>query len=178
VTRAVVVAGVSGSGKTTVGRRLAQRLGWAYVEADDHHPPANIAKMRRGEALSDDDRAPWLAALRAELERHLDAGEGVVLTSSALKAAYRHVLTAGRPDVAVVLLHGPERLLARRLAARPDHFFDPRLLQSQLDALELPGPSESARVVGIADEPDAIVDRIVRDLGLADARRTGTPPSP
>jgi gluconokinase len=174
--RAVVVAGVSGSGKTTVGRRLADRLGWAYVEADDHHPPANIAKMRRGEPLTDDDRAPWLAALRAELDRHLDAGQGVVLTSSALKAAYRRVLTDGRPEVAIVLLHGPARLLAQRLDARQEHFFDPRLLRSQLDTLELPGPSESALVVGISADPDAIVRRVLDDLGLAEV--AAPPPTP
>lgn len=176
--RSVVVAGVSGSGKTTVGRRLAERLGWAYVEADDHHPPANIAKMRRGEALTDDDRVPWLAALRAELDRHLDGGEGVVLTSSALKAAYRRVLTDGRPDVAIVLLHGPPRLLAQRLDARQDHFFDPRLLRSQLDTLELPGPSESALVVGISDDPDAIVRRVLHDLGLTELAAPAPTPSP
>lgn len=165
--RAIVLAGVSGSGKTTVGRRLAERLGWSYVEADDHHPPENVAKMRRGEALNDDDRAPWLAALRTELDRRLASGEQVVLTSSALKASYRRVLTDGRPETATVLLHGPPSLLAARLDARADHFFDPRLLQSQLDALELPGPGESAWVVGIEPDPDAIVTRIVRDLGLA-----------
>ena len=176
--RAVVVAGVSGSGKTTVGRRLADRLGWAYVEADDHHPPANLAKMRRGEALTDDDRAPWLAALRAELDRHLSAGEGVVLTSSALKAAYRRVLTDGRSDVAIVLLHGPPRLLAQRLDARQGHFFDPRLLQSQLDVLELPGPSEPTVVVDVSADSDAIVDRVVRDLGLADRRHGAVPSTP
>jgi gluconokinase len=171
--RAIVVAGVSGSGKTTVGRRLADHLGWAYVEADDHHPPANIAKMRRGEALNDDDRAPWLAALRSELDRRLDAGDGVVLTSSALKAAYRRVLTDGRPEVAIVLLHGPPRLLAARLDARQDHFFDPRLLRSQLETLELPGPSESALVVGVSADPNAIVQRILHDLGLPTAATPG-----
>lgn len=173
--RAIVLAGVSGSGKTTVGRRLAQRLGWSYVEADDHHPPDNIEKMRRGEALTDADRAPWLAALRAELDRHVAAGTGVVLTSSALKAAYRRVLGEGRPEVAMVLLHGPPRLLARRLDARQDHFFDPRLLQSQLDALELPGPSESAVVVDVSADPDAIVDRIVHQFGLSDPRGGARP---
>lgn len=166
--RAIVLAGVSGSGKSTVGRRLAERLHWAYVEADDHHPQANVAKMRRGEPLDDEDRAPWLAALRAELDRHLAAGRGVVLTSSALKAAYRRVLTEGRPETATVLLHGPPPLLAERLGARQNHFFDAELLKSQLDTLELPGPSESALVVGISPDPDAIVDRIVSDLGLGD----------
>jgi len=165
---AIVVAGVSGTGKSTVGRMLAERLGWRYVEADDHHPPANVEKMRRGEPLDDEDRAPWLASLRRELDRHLDAGEGIVLTSSALKARYRQVLTGGRPDVAVVLLHGPPRLIADRLNARTGHFFDPALLQSQLATLELPGPGEAPLLVGIEPGPERITDRILRDLRLID----------
>jgi len=173
--RAIVIAGVSGSGKSTVGRMLAERLGWAYVEADDHHPPANVAKMRRGEPLDDEDRAPWLASLRAELDRRLDAGEGVVLSSSALKAAYRRVLTEGRPEVATVVLHGPPRLLADRLNARTGHFFDPKLLETQLRTLELPGPGEAPLVVGIEPDPERVADRIVRDLGLSGHDRSTAP---
>jgi len=158
---------------------LAERLGWAYVEADDHHPPANVAKMRRGEPLDDEDRAPWLASLRAELDRRLDAGEGVVLSSSALKAAYRRVLTEGRPEVATVVLHGPPRLLADRLNARTGHFFDPKLLETQLRTLELPGPGEAPLVVGIEPDPERVADRIVRDLGLSGHdRSTGPSTSP
>lgn len=164
--RAVVVAGVSGSGKSTVGRLLAERLGWAYVEADDHHPAANVAKMARGEPLDDDDRAPWLASLRRELERHLADGTPVVLTCSALKRRYRAVLTDGLPAVATVMLHGPSALLAERLGARRGHFFDPRLLRSQLDALELPAPGEAARVLAIDAPPATLVERVVRDLAL------------
>lgn len=167
--RAVVVAGVSGSGKSTVGQRLADRLGWAYVEADDHHPAANVAKMARGEPLDDADRAPWLASLRRELERHLAAGAPVVLTCSALARRYRETLTGGLPHVATVLLHGPARLLAERLGARTGHFFDPRLLRSQLDALELPAPDEPVRVLDVAEPAERLVDRIVRDLDLAAA---------
>jgi gluconokinase len=164
--RAVVVAGVSGSGKTTVGRHLAARLGWAYVEADDHHPPANVAKMARGEPLDDDDRAPWLASLRAELERHAAAGTAVVVTCSALKRRYRTFLTDGLPHVATVVLHAPTALLAERIAARTGHFFDARLLRTQLDALELPGPEERARLLAVDAAPDALVARIVHDLAL------------
>ncbi len=183
--RAVVVAGVSGSGKSTVGRLLAARLGWPYVEADDHHPAANKAKMARGEPLDDDDRAPWLASLRAELERHDTAGTQVVLSCSALKHRYRAVLTDGLPHVATVLLHAPTELLAERIAERTGHFFDPRLLRSQLDALELPAPDERARVLSVDAPADALVDRIVHDLQLepsdpaasptAVASRGGTP---
>ena len=164
--RAVIVAGVSGSGKSTVGALLADRLDWPYVEADDHHPAANKAKMARGEALDDADRAPWLASLRAELDRHLDAGSNVVISCSALKAAYRRVLTDGRPEAALVLLHGPPRLIAERLREREDHFFDPKLLASQVATLELPGPGESAFVIGIEPDPERIAERIVRDLRL------------
>jgi gluconokinase len=176
--RAIVLAGVSGSGKTTVGRRLAEMLGWDYVEADEHHPPENVAKMRRGEPLTDADRAPWLASLRRELDRHLAEGRGVVLSSSALKAAYRRTLTGGRDDVAVVLLHGPTRLLADRLEDRRDHFFAPSMLRSQLDALELPGPGEAALVIGIEPEPDRIAHRIVRELRLSPAATRRPRPDP
>lgn len=164
--RAILLAGVSGSGKTTVGRALADRLGWAFVEADDHHPPANVAKMARGEPLDDADREPWLASLRAALDDHLARGEGVVVTSSALKRRYRERLTGGRPEVATFLLHGPEALLARHLAERTDHFFDPALLRSQLDTLELPGPGEPARVLDAAPPPDVLVGRILAELAL------------
>ncbi len=172
--RAIIVAGVSGSGKSTVGRMLADRLAWRYVEADDYHPPENVAKMRRGEPLSDADRAPWLAALKAELDASLARGEGVILTSSALKAQYRKILTGDREDVQIVLLHGPARLLADRLNARTGHFFDPHLLQSQLDTLELPAPGERMLVLDIEPEPDRIVDRITRELALTPT----TPPTP
>lgn len=169
--RAVVVAGVSGSGKSTVGRLLAARLGWPYVEADDHHPAANVAKMARGEPLDDDDRAPWLASLRAELERHADAGTPVVLSCSALKRRYRAVLTDGLPHVALVLLTGSEALLAERIAERTGHFFDPRLLRSQLEALEPPAPYEVATVVDVGASPNRVADEILRRLGLAGAVR-------
>jgi gluconokinase len=164
--RAVIVAGVAGSGKTTVGRRLAERLGWRYVEADDHHPPENTAKMARGEPLDDEDRAPWLASLRRELDDASSAGEALVMSCSALKRRYREVLTAGRPEAAMVLLHGPARLLEARMSRRVGHFFDPRLLRSQLETLELPGPDEDALVVDVAPEPEAIVERIAGELGL------------
>lgn len=164
--RAIVVAGVSGSGKTTVGRLLAQRLGWSYVEADDHHPPENKAKMARGEPLDDDDRRPWLASLRRELDRHVDAGRGVVLSSSALKASYRRVLTEGRPEAAIVLLHGSRELVARRLGERSGHFFDPALLDTQYATLELPERNEKVPVFAVDQPPERIAEGVVRELGL------------
>ncbi len=166
---------MSGSGKTTVGQLLAGRLGWDYVEADDHHPPANVEKMARGEPLTDADREPWLASLRRELDRHLEEGRGVVLSSSALKAAYRARLAGGRPEVAVVLLHGPPRLLADRLERRAGHFFAPSLLRSQLDTLELPGPGEAALVVGIEPEPERIAERVLRELRLIEPSPSTSP---
>ena len=129
----VVVMGVSGAGKTTIGQALAAALGWPFVEADDLHPPANVAKMARGEPLDDADRAPWLEAVAARM-RALDDG---VVACSALRARYRDVLRV-RPDVRFVLLDVPPALLEERLAARRGHFMPPSLLTSQLATLERP----------------------------------------
>lgn len=145
--------GVSGSGKTTVGRALADRLGARFEDADDHHPPANIAKMRRGEPLSDADRAPWLDRLRELIVDALGDGDppSLVLACSALKRSYRDVLT--RPDeaVAFVFLELGRDALTARLADRPGHFFNPALLDDQLANLEPPPDGEAIRVD--ADRP-------------------------
>lgn len=144
MTRCVVVMGVAGSGKSTVGTALAQRLGWRFVDADDHHPSANVDKMRRGIPLDDDDRGPWLAALNDLLRTQQASGPagagagGVVLACSALTRAYRERLTAGIEDVAVVHLRGSPELLATRLRSRPGHFMPADLLASQLATLEEP----------------------------------------
>jgi gluconokinase len=167
--RAIVVAGVSGSGKTTVGRALATRLGWSYVEADDHHSSANKAKMARGEPLDDADRAPWLASLRRALDDHLDGGRCVVMSCSALKRRYREALVGSRHDVAVVLLHAPEPVIAQRLSGRTGHFFDPRLLRSQFDALELPAPDEGVVVVDARLDGEAVLSEALQRLRLAHA---------
>jgi len=172
--RALIVAGVSGSGKTTLAQALAARVGWAFEDGDDHHPSANVAKMARGEPLDDADRAPWLASLRAALDGHLAAGRGVVVACSALKRRYRDLLVGGRPDVAVVLLHAPEEVIAARLAARRGHFFDPRLLRSQLEALEWPADDEAVRVVDVRAEPEQLVIALtaaLRGHGADGARR-------
>ena len=142
--------GPAGSGKTTVGRRLAESLGWPYHEGDAYHPPENVALMRAGVALGDAERAPWLAALAAVIARALAAGEGAVLACSALRREYRERLVPpGTPWGAVqfVFLRGERELLAARLAARRGHYFAPTLLESQLAALEPPGTGEPAPVL-------------------------------
>lgn len=134
----VVPMGVAGSGKTTVGRLLADQLGWTFVEGDDFHPPENVAKMRRGEPLTDADRMPWLRALRAQIDALAAAGQSAVVTCSALKQAYRDVLACGHPEVRFVWLTAPPGLIRDRLAHRVSHYMPLVLLASQLEALEEP----------------------------------------
>jgi gluconokinase len=153
----VVVMGVAGSGKTTVGRRLAARLGLAYAEADDFHPPENVAKMAAGTPLDDADRAPWLDAIAVWLCEH--DGEGGVVTCSALRRRYRDRLRAAAPDVFFLHLDGPEALIAHRLAARTGHFMPPALLRSQIDALEPLEPGERGAVIPVDATPDEVTTR-------------------
>jgi carbohydrate kinase (thermoresistant glucokinase family) len=157
----VVLMGVSGSGKTAVGTRLARALGGEFAEGDDYHPPANVAKMRSGVPLDDADRQPWLETLAREIGAWLDAGKTVVLACSALKQRYRDVLKAGRPGVRFVFLKGDEALIRKRLAGRRGHYMPASLLASQFAALEAPG---DAVTVGIEGTPDAIVAEIRRAL--------------
>lgn len=160
----VVLMGVSGSGKTTVGEVLAARLGWPFVDADDFHPPANVEKMRAGVPLTDADRGPWLAALRRRLDDACDRGESLVLACSALKHAYQHYLERHHPaDVRYVYLHGSEELIRERLAARTGHFMNPALLHSQFETLE---PPDDAVRVDISGTPESIADEIRRRLGV------------
>jgi len=133
----ILIMGVSGVGKTTVGQALAQQLGWPFADADDFHPAANVAKMHAGIPLTDADRAPWLQSLRAAIAGWLAAGQAVVLACSALKQAYREQLIVG-PEVKLVFLHADLDLIAGRMAARPGHYMNPDLLQSQFDTLEAP----------------------------------------
>ena len=134
----VVVMGVSGVGKSTVGRLIAEDIGARFVDADDFHPPANVAKMRAGIALDDNDRAPWLAALNALLTGSARRGDSLVLACSALKDRYRQTLSAGVADLRLIHLGGSRALIAERLAARVGHYMNPALLESQLGALEPP----------------------------------------
>jgi gluconokinase len=159
----VVLIGVSGSGKTTTGQLLAGQLGWPFVEGDDFHPPANVAKMRRGEPLGDADRLPWLRALRARIDDLAEAGRSAVVTCSALKQAYRDVLATGRPEVRFVWLTAPPGLIDDRLGHRRGHFMPRALLESQLETLEVP---IGVAVVDVALPPADVV-RAVRDrLGV------------
>src|SRR5271169_5712473 len=138
----LMVAGVSGSGKTTVGALLAGRLGWQFADADAFHPAANVAKMRAGIPLTDADRAPWLQAIGAWMDERTGRGESAVVTCSALKRAYRDALLGGRPQAEMIFLSVDQEEVAQRLAARHGHFFPAALLSSQFDALEAPQPDE------------------------------------
>lgn len=160
----IVLMGVSGSGKTTIGQVLAAQLGWTFLDADDYHPAANIEKMRHGIPLNDDDRRPWLAAIRQRIEGACDRGENVVLACSALKHSYQDYLQRESPEcIHYVFLNGSEELIRQRLSARKGHFMDPHLLHSQFETLE---PPDHAVQVDIAPPPDAIAEAICRKLGL------------
>ena len=157
----VIVAGVSGSGKTTVGALLAGRLDWRFADADDFHSAANVAKMRAGIPLTDTDRWPWLRAVAAWMDERIGQGEDAVIACSALKRSYRDLLLDGRPAARMVFLALDREVLARRLAARHGHFFPEQLLSSQLDALEPPAPDERVLTVVPADTPAGTVDAII-----------------
>lgn len=165
--RAVVVMGVSGAGKTTVGRLLASAVGWPFYDGDDFHSPDNVARMAAGIALTDEDRRPWLAALRRLLADHLSAGQPLVLASSALKEEYRRQLSGGLKPVTYVYLKVDEATLTARLQLRADHYMPATLLGSQLAALEEP---VGALVVDAAAAPDDIVRTIIPQLLLRDSQ--------
>jgi gluconokinase len=143
----LIVAGVSGSGKTTVGALVAGRLQWKFADADTFHPPENVDKMRAGIPLTDEDRQPWLRAITHWMDSLIAAGQSGVVTCSALKRAYRAELLDGRPDATMVFLQVSRSALERRVSARPDHFFPRQLLDSQLSALEPPAPGERVQTV-------------------------------
>ncbi len=149
----IVLMGVTGSGKTTVGEQLAQQLGWAYYDADDFHPEANVCKMASGTPLTDADRWPWLEVLSEAIEHWLRAEQGAILGCSALKQSYRDLLVGGRPGVQIVHLKGPKALIARRLKTRQHRYMPASLLDSQFATLEEP---HDALSVDIGPAPAAI----------------------
>jgi len=162
----IIVFGVSGAGKTTVGKLLAQELGWQFLEADDFHSAANIVKMRSGRPLTDEDRWPWLDRLRDQIEQLLSAGENAVLACSALKRAYRDRLRVS-DEVKFVFLRGDYALVEKQLRSRRGHFMNAGLLQSQFDELEEPQADERAITVALGRAPEEIVEEIEVKLHLA-----------
>jgi gluconokinase len=163
---AIVVMGVSGSGKSTIASMLAQRLHWVYEDADWFHPKSNIEKMHHGEPLNDEDRWPWLRAIAEWIDATRSAGGHGVVACSALKRAYRDILIGNRRDVRLVFLKGDRDLIARRIAARADHFMPSTLLESQFAALQEPQADERPIVVTIVPHPREIVEAIVSELGV------------
>ncbi len=155
--------GVAGSGKTTLGRQLATELHWPYYEADDFHSAANKAKMGGGVPLTDEDRAPWLAAIRRAMDECAAQGRNAVFSCSALKEKYRHVLGDGLPGLRLFFLSGDRELLLQRIQGRAGHYMKPGMLDSQLAALEAPA---HALKLDISRSPEALVAEIRRDLGV------------
>lgn len=161
----VIIFGVSGVGKTTVGKLLAQGLGWRFIEADDFHPADNVEKMRSGHPLTDEDRWPWLQRLQQQIAQSVDASENAVLACSALKRAYRDRLRIG-DEVRFVFLCGDYSLIEKRLRSRQGHFMKARLLQSQFEDLEEPQPSERVLTIELGPTPEEIVEQIQAQLNL------------
>lgn len=155
----IVLMGVSGSGKTTVGQALARRLDYPFYDGDDFHPPQNVAKMAAGQPLDDDDRAPWLARLHDLMAEHAAEDEPIVVACSALKKKYRRRLREDVPNVVFVYLRGSADVIRARLQSRDDHYMQPDMLDSQFEALEAPEPEE-AIIVDVDGDVEALVDRI------------------
>ena len=168
---ALIVMGVSGSGKSTIADKLAERLRWSYEDGDKFHPASNVAKMSAGQPLTDEDRWPWLQAIADEIDRVCASGRHVVIACSALKHTYRDILVHGRHDVRIVYLKGTPKLIGDRLAQRKGHFMPPGLLASQFKTLEPPDTSENPVTVSIDASVETIVDDIVHQLnpGPADS---------
>jgi carbohydrate kinase (thermoresistant glucokinase family) len=162
----IVVMGVSGCGKSTIGIEMAARLGWPFEEGDRYHLPASIEKMSAGIPLEDADRWPWLEKLAAVMGEHQAAGRSSLIACSALKRAYRDVLRTGAPRVRFLHLHGAREVLQARLDARKGHFFPPELLASQYATLELLAVDEDGLVVDVALPPEAQVAAALRGFGL------------
>jgi len=163
---ALVVMGVSGSGKTTVAELIAKRLGWPFMEGDRLHPKANVEKMRQGIPLTDEDRAPWLDRIGEEVKRWAAEGRSGVMTCSALKRAYRDRIRAARPDVRFVYLKGSLALIEARVTARHHEYMPASLLKSQFDTLEEPAPDEPVVTVDAGGSPETEAAAAIAALGL------------
>jgi gluconokinase len=162
----LVVMGVSGSGKSTIGTQLALALRWTFEDGDWFHPARNIDKMHAGIPLTDEDRAPWLISIADFIDQARLARDHVVIACSALKRRYRAVIIGNRPDVQLVYLKGDMDLIARRVATRHEHFMPASLLESQFEALEEPGPDEHPIVASIAPRPREIVAQVLAELQM------------
>ena len=159
-----IVMGVSGSGKTTIAAALARAENWILLEGDAFHPPANIAKMKAGTPLIDEDRWPWLHAIAAREDELLAAGQSAVVACSALKRSYRDILIGARPDTLLMYLRGSKSLIADRMKSRKGHFMPPALLDSQFATLEEPGPDEHPIIVDIDGAPDQVIQQAIQKL--------------
>ena len=162
---AIIVMGVSGSGKSTIGALLAERLGWPFADADGFHPPENVAKMASGQPLTDADRWPWLDAIAAHIDAARKAGQPVVVACSALRRAYRDRLRAGHGDLLFLHLSGAPEVIAARQAARQGHFMPPSLMASQFATLEYPAAEADAVTVSVQASPHEVVGNILSSLG-------------
>jgi gluconokinase len=160
----VIAMGVSGSGKTTVAAGIARQTGWILLEGDSFHPPANIAKMKAGIPLTDEDRWPWLQAIAAKEDALQAAGQSAVVACSALRRAYRDILIGRRPDAVLVYLRGSKALIEERMRARKGHFMPPALLDSQFATLEAPNPDENPIIVDIDGPPEETIAAAVAKL--------------
>jgi gluconokinase len=168
----IVLMGVSGSGKTTIGNQLSTALGWDFVDGDTLHPQANIDKMSQGIALTDDDRQPWLETIRALIQHEIENNKNLVLACSALKASYRAMLRQRSDQVKIVYLKTSEAVLQERMERRHGHFMPPILLQSQLDTLEEPtedaAESDTAIIVNVDQPPEQVAKQIRLKIGIQD----------
>ncbi|NHN55341.1 gluconokinase [Calidifontibacter sp. DB0510] len=164
--QSIIVMGVSGSGKTTLAEGIARRLGWMYAEGDDFHPAANVAKMRAGIPLTDEDRWPWLRQIGEWITQQEKSGRSAVITCSALKRSYRDLLRENRPGVRFLYLDVPREVLAQRLAERKGHYMPASLLDSQLDTLEALQPDEPGVVVRAHGSPEDALNDALAALGL------------
>jgi gluconokinase len=171
----VVVMGVSGSGKTTIAAALARQEGWLLLEGDQFHPQANIAKMKAGIPLTDEDRWPWLQAIANREDELLAAGQSAVVACSALKRAYRDILIGNRPNTLLMYLYGSKALIADRVKSRKGHFMPPELLDSQFATLEEPGPDEHPIIVDIGAPEEEVIHNALRQLSERQPPPAGAP---